>query len=112
VTAAERSSPSPSRRKRRKPRSRAANLAWAAVFFLLGVIGLLIPIIPQIPFFVMSVFFLSMVFPGVRRAMRRFLRRHPRVERRFRKWRDSARRKRQELIRLEREISAGIRREG
>ena len=31
----------------------------AAVFFILGVIGLLIPVIPQIPFFVISVLLMS-----------------------------------------------------
>ncbi len=35
-------------------------MAAAAVFFLLGVVGLLIPVIPQIPFFIMSVLCLSM----------------------------------------------------
>ena len=31
----------------------------AVVFFILGVIGLLIPVIPQIPFFVLSVLLMS-----------------------------------------------------
>jgi UPF0716 family protein affecting phage T7 exclusion len=106
------SPPSPGRRRRRrKKRSRAGNLVWAAVFFLLGVIGILIPILPQIPFFVMSLFFLSLVFPGVRRAMRNYLRRHPRVERAYRKWRDKGRRRRRQLIAKEREFAARMRRE-
>jgi uncharacterized membrane protein YbaN (DUF454 family) len=98
-------------RRRRKPRSRAWNLFWAAVFFVLGVIGLLIPVVPQIPFFIMSVFFLSLVFPRVRRAMRRFLSRHPRVNASYRKWRDRGRRKRRELIARERAFAARMRRD-
>jgi len=78
---------------------------------VLGVVGLLLPIVPQVPFFVMSLFFLSLVFPGVRKAMRRFLRRHPRIEKSFRKWRDKARRKRRELILREREFAARMRRD-
>jgi hypothetical protein len=105
--------PAPPRRKRRRRRrSKEANLVWAGVFFLLGVVGLLLPIVPQVPFFVMSLFFLSFVFPGVRKAMRRFLRRHPRVERSFRRWRDRARRRRREVILREREFAARMRREG
>lgn len=89
---------------RRRPRSKAHNLAWAIFFFLLGVIGVLIPILPQIPFFVMSVIFLSFVFPSVRRALRRFLHRHPRIAHAYKKWRDSARRKRRKMIRKEKEL--------
>ena len=113
MTAPEKTASRPRRtRRRRTPRSRAANLVWAGVFFVLGVIGLLIPIVPQIPFFVMSVFFLSLVFPRVRRAARGFVKRHPRVERAYRGWRDAARRKRQKLIAREREFAARMRREG
>ena len=99
------------RTRSRKRRGRAWNLFWAAIFFLLGVVGLLLPIVPQIPFFVMSLFFLSLVFPRVRRATRDFLRRHPRVERAYRKWRDRARRKRRELIAKEKAFAAKMRRE-
>jgi uncharacterized membrane protein YbaN (DUF454 family) len=94
----------PVRRPRRKRRSKAYNLAWAIFFFILGVIGILIPILPQIPFFVMSVIFLSFVFPSVRRALRRFLHHHPRIAHAYKKWRDSARRKRQAMIRREKEF--------
>ena len=83
---------------RRRPRSKAHNLAWAIFFFILGVIGVLVPIMPQIPFFVMSVIFLSFVFPSVRRALRRFLHRHPRIAHAYKKWRDAARRRRQAMI--------------
>jgi uncharacterized membrane protein YbaN (DUF454 family) len=89
---------------RRRPRSKAHNLAWAIFFFILGVIGVMVPIMPQIPFFVMSVIFLSLVFPSVRRKLRRFLHHHPKVAHAYKKWRDSARRKRQAMIRREKEF--------
>ncbi len=91
-------------KRRRRPRGKAHNLAWAVFFFILGVIGVMVPIMPQIPFFVMSVIFLSLVFPSVRRKLRRFLHRHPRVAHAYKKWRDSARRKRQAMIRKEKEL--------
>ena len=90
--------------RRRRPRSKAHNLAWAIFFFILGVIGVLVPIMPQIPFFVLSVIFLSLVFPSVRRKLRRFLHRHPKIAHAYKKWRDSARRKRQEMIRREKKL--------
>jgi uncharacterized membrane protein YbaN (DUF454 family) len=89
---------------RRRKRSKAHNLAWAIFFFVLGVIGVLLPIMPQIPFFVMSVIFLSLVFPSVRRRLRRFLHRHPKVAHAYKKWRDAARRKRQAMIRKEKDL--------
>ncbi|MDQ2870333.1 MAG: DUF454 family protein [Acidobacteriota bacterium] len=92
------------RRKRPARRSKAWNLVLGVVFFILGVIGVLLPIVPQIPFFIMSLFFFSLVFPPLRRALRRFLHRHPKIAHAYKKWRDKARRKRQELIRLEREF--------
>jgi uncharacterized membrane protein YbaN (DUF454 family) len=91
---------------RRRPRSKAHNLAWAIFFFILGVIGVLIPVMPQIPFFVMSLLFFSLVFPSVRRKLRHFLHRHPRVAHAYKRWRDSARRKRQDMIRREKELAA------
>lgn len=89
---------------RRRRRSKAHNLAWAVFFFILGVIGVMVPIMPQIPFFIMSVLFFSLVFPSVRRKLRRFLHRHPKVAHAYKKWRDKARRKRQAMIRREKEI--------
>ena len=40
----------------------------AVVFFVLGVIGLLIPVIPQIPFFVVSVLLMSAASERFRKA--------------------------------------------
>jgi cytochrome b561 len=94
----------PRRRPRRKRRSKAWNLVLAILFLILGIIGVLLPIVPQIPFFIMSLLFFSFVFPAVRRALRRFLRRHPKIAHAYKKWRDQARRKRLELIRKEREF--------
>ena len=97
-------SPAAKRTRGRKRRSKAWNLVWGIVFFILGVIGLIIPILPQIPFFIMSLFFFSLVFPPLRRWMRRFLHRHPKIAHAYKKWRDSARRKRQTMIRKEKEF--------
>src|SRR5512132_3820207 len=69
------SDPSPPKPRRRKRRSKAWNVVWGIVFFILGVIGILIPVLPQIPFFLMSLFFFSLVFPPLRRWVRRFLHR-------------------------------------
>ncbi len=94
----------PKAARRRRPRSKVINLAWAIFFFILGVIGILIPVVPQIPFFIISLLFFSLVFPPVRRWLRRFLRRHPRLAHAYKKWRDAARRKRQKMIRKEKEL--------
>jgi uncharacterized membrane protein YbaN (DUF454 family) len=80
-------------------RSRAKNLFWAVVFFIVGVIGVLVPVMPQVPFFIMSLLFLSLVFPSVRRRLRRFLHHHPKIARAYKKWKDRRRRKRQARIR-------------
>jgi uncharacterized membrane protein YbaN (DUF454 family) len=87
-------------------RSRVKNLLWAAFFFILGVIGLLLPIVPQVPFFIMSLLFLSLVFPSVRRALRRFLHRHPKVAHTYKKWKDRRRKKRHRHIRSRKEKAA------
>ena len=99
-----RMTPARKRTARRRPRSKAHNLAWAIVFFILGVIGVLVPIMPQIPFFIMSLLFFSLVFPSVRRKLRRFLHRHPKVAHAYKKWRDKARAKRLAMIRKEKEF--------
>jgi uncharacterized membrane protein YbaN (DUF454 family) len=83
-------------------RSRARNLALGIGFFILGVIGVLIPVMPQVPFFIMSALFFSLVFPKVRRAIRRFRHGHPKLDRAYRNWRGKARRKRQVKIRKRR----------
>ncbi len=69
---------------------------------------MLIPVVPQVPFFIMSALFLSLVFPKVRRALRRFRRRHPKVEHAYRTWRNKARRKRRQRLRQRRERERGV----
>src|SRR5262249_40514722 len=88
-------------------RSKTKNLVWAAVFFVLGVIGILLPIVPQVPFFIMSLLFLSLAFPSVRRAVRRFLHRHPKAAHTYKKWKDRRRKKRRLKIRIRKEQSTG-----
>lgn len=86
-------------RKSRVRRNKAWNLVLAIVFFILGVIGIFIPVMPQIIFFVMSLLFLSLVSPRVRRTVRRFLHHHPKVADAYKRWRDRGRQKRLEMIR-------------
>ena len=88
----------------RRRRSKTHNLVYAVIFFVVGIIGVLIPVMPQVPFFVMSVLFFSLVFPSVRRKLRRFLHHHPKIAHAYKKWRDKARRKRQAMIRREKEF--------
>jgi uncharacterized membrane protein YbaN (DUF454 family) len=83
----------------RRGRRRARNIALAVFFFIVGVIGVMVPIMPQVPFFVMSLLFLSLVSRRVHRGARRFLRRHPKVEASYHNWRHKRRRKRQSKIR-------------
>jgi uncharacterized membrane protein YbaN (DUF454 family) len=83
----------------RRRRSKTHNLVYAIGFFILGVIGVLIPVMPQIPFFVMSALFFSLVFPKVRRALRRWRLRHPKLDAAYRKWRDKARHRRRARMR-------------
>ena len=92
-------------RKSRTRRHKVWNLVLAIVFFILGVIGILIPVMPQLIFFVMSLLFLSLVSPGVRRAVRRFLHRHPKMAHAYKKWRDQGRKKRLQRIRRRKEGS-------
>ena len=96
-------------RRARTRRGKLWNLVLAIFFFVLGVIGILIPVMPQFIFFAMSAVFLSLVFPSVRRRMRRFLHRHPRLAHAYKKWRDSARRKRQKLIQKEKDLAERFR---
>ena len=41
-------------------------LVIASVFYILGIIGLMIPIIPQIPFFIIGTIFLIIGFKGIK----------------------------------------------
>jgi uncharacterized protein len=90
-------------------RRKARHLLFALFFFILGVIGILIPVVPQVPFFVMSALFLSLVFPRLRRRLRRWRRRFPKLDAAYKKWRERGRRKRQDRIRRSRS-AAGNRR--
>ncbi|HEX9285775.1 MAG TPA: DUF454 family protein [Thermoanaerobaculia bacterium] len=80
-------------------RNKVWNLVLAVFFFILGFIGILIPVMPQVIFFVMGLLFLSLVSPTVRRAVRRFLHSHPRLAHAYKRWRDKGRQKRREMIR-------------
>ena len=84
------------------------NIFFGIMFFVLGVIGILIPVMPQIVFFFLSALFFSMVSPRLRRALRRFRKRHPSVDRAYAKWREKGRRKRQEIIRKARKFRHDI----
>ncbi len=89
-------------------RRRARNIALAIFFFIVGVIGVLVPIMPQVPFFVMSLLFLSLVSRRVHRSVRRFLRRHPKIEATYHLWRHRRRRKRRGRIQKKKTRSASV----
>jgi len=95
-------------RKSRVRRNKLWNLTLAIFFFILGFIGLLIPVMPQILFFAMGIIFLSFVSPTVRRALRRFLHRHPRLAHAYKRWRERGRQKRREMIRKRKEFAARL----
>jgi uncharacterized membrane protein YbaN (DUF454 family) len=81
------------RRDRSRPPStkhRIRNIVLGAVFFLLGVIGIAIPVMPQFLFFVLSFFFFSLAFPPLQRWFHRFLARHPKLARYHDRWRKEA----------------------
>lgn len=44
-------------------------LILASVFYLLGIIGLILPIIPQIPFFIIGTIFLMIGFKKIRKKV-------------------------------------------
>lgn len=94
--------PRPSRVRRNK----ALNLALAIFFFLLGFVGILIPVMPQVLFFAMGLLFLSLVSPTVRRKVRKFLHRHPKVAHAYKRWREKGHRKRRDLIRRRKALAA------
>lgn len=89
--------PKPPRR-----RSKTHNLAFAIFFFIVGVIGVLVPVMPQVVFFVMSAIFFSLVFPSFRRKLRKWRHKYPKFDASYRKWRDRSRRKRQTKIKARR----------
>jgi uncharacterized membrane protein YbaN (DUF454 family) len=103
-----RDSPPPDGPARRR-RGKAWNLALGIFFFVLGVVGILIPVVPQVPFFIMSLLFFSLVFPPIRRWIRRFLHRHPKIAHAYKRWRDNARKKRQDRIRRRKAFLAHLR---
>ncbi|HTO87561.1 MAG TPA: DUF454 family protein [Thermoanaerobaculia bacterium] len=111
LTPVQRKHPIPKRRRRQR-RGKAWNLGMGIFFFIVGVIGILIPVMPQVPFFIMSLLFFSLVFPPIRRRIRRFLHGHPRVAHAYKRWRDKARKKRQAIIRREKELFAHLRHHG
>ena len=80
-------------------RNKALNVALAIFFFILGFIGLLIPVMPQVLFFAMGILFLSLVSPTVRRRVRKFLHKHPKMAHAYKRWRDKGRQKRRAMIR-------------
>lgn len=97
--------PSEGSRPSRVRRNKALNLALAIFFFILGFIGILIPVMPQILFFAMGILFLSLVSPTVRRRVRKFLHRHPKMAHAYKGWRDKGRQKRRAMIRRRKELA-------
>ncbi|HVE65607.1 MAG TPA: hypothetical protein VNC59_03425 [Thermoanaerobaculia bacterium] len=97
--------PNEGSRPSRVRRNKALNLALAIFFFILGFIGLLIPVMPQILFFAMGILFLSLVSPTVRRKVRKFLHRHPKMAHAYKGWRDKGRQKRRAMIRRRKELA-------
>ena len=90
-------------------RKRIWNIALGIFFFILGVIGILIPVMPQLMFFFLSAIFFSRASKRFRRILRRYRQRHPKVDRAYVNWRRRARRKRQRLIqRLKEEKLPGL----
>jgi uncharacterized membrane protein YbaN (DUF454 family) len=92
----------------RARRNKLWNLTLAIFFFILGFIGLLIPVMPQILFFAMGLLFLSLVSPTVRRRVRRFLHDHPRIAHAYKRWRNKGRQKRHAMIRRRKELAGRL----
>ena len=86
----------------RRGRRRAWNIALAIFFFILGVIGVLVPIMPQFIFFALSLLFLSLVSKRVHGAVQRFLTSHPKINAAYHRWRHKERHKRREKKRAAR----------
>jgi uncharacterized membrane protein YbaN (DUF454 family) len=85
-------------------RRRIWNIVLGTLFFILGIIGILIPVMPQLLFFFLSAIFFSRVSKRLRRALRRFRQKHPKLERAYVNWRRKSREKRQQLIRKARKM--------
>ncbi len=102
--------PSETPRPSRVRRNKLWNLTLAIFFFILGVIGLLIPVMPQILFFALALLFLSLVSPTIRRRVRRFLHDHPKLAHAYKRWRDRGRTKRRAIIRRRKELAARMHR--
>jgi flagellar biosynthesis component FlhA len=92
-------------------RKKIWNITLGIFFFILGLIGILIPVMPQLIFFFLSAIFFSRASKRFRRAVRRYRQRHPKVERAYTNWRRKARTKRQELIRGAKKIRRKVERE-
>jgi membrane protein implicated in regulation of membrane protease activity len=95
-------------RRSRSKRKKVWNIALGVFFFVLGVIGILIPVMPQLVFFFLSLVFFSRVSPRLRRAVRRYRKRHPKLENAYQKWRKKGREKRLELIRRARQMRRNL----
>lgn len=87
---------------------RTRNIVLGVFFFVLGVIGLLIPVMPQLVFFFLSALFFSLVSPKLRRALRRFRKRHPKLDNAYSKWRAKARQKRRKIMQKARKLRHDI----
>lgn len=95
-------------RRMRSHRKKIWNIALGVFFFLLGVIGILIPVMPQLVFFFLSLVFFSRVSPRLRRAVRRFRKKHPKIDTAYLKWRKKGREKRLQIIRRARDVRRNI----
>jgi uncharacterized membrane protein YbaN (DUF454 family) len=58
---------------------RSVRVAVAAFLLLLGVAGIIFPVLPGVPFLVLGLFLLAGAWPAFGRLVRRWLRRHPRL---------------------------------
>lgn len=73
---------------------RAKHGLLAALFILLGVIGLILPVVPQIPFFVAGIFFLCLYSPKFKAFLKkspiyhRYMKKHMESNDRFKEFMD------------------------
>ena len=74
-------------KKPRPPRmARWKRLSIAAGFFVLGVIGVITPVMPQTLFFLIALLLVGPDIPPARRAMTAILRRWPKLRRLVPRW--------------------------